>query len=262
MSQIEFDENMAKALEVIYGTRDVLFRRHLVQEAIAAAPGERVLDVGCGPGFYLAELLERVGPEGHVAGVDTSAPMLAIAAGRVAAHDNVEVREAPATALPFEDDAFDGAVCVQVLEYVEDVALALGELRRVLRPGGRLVVWDVDWATVSMYSADPARMQQVLEAWDNHLVHRSLPQSLARSLREAGFEDVALTGHAFASAELTPDAYGGSLVTVVATYLAGLDDFPREVGEAWANEQWALGAAGDFYFACVQCCATGIAGAR
>ena len=254
MSALEFDENTAKALEVIYGTRDVVRRRSLVHEAIAAAPGERILDVGCGPGFYVAELLEQVGPDGHVCGIDSSAPMLAIAARRVDGYENVELLEAPATALPFESDSFDGAISVQVLEYIDDVALALRELHRVLRPGGRLVVWDVDWETVSMHSADPQRMKRVLEAWDRHLVHRSLPATLAGSLRDAGFTDISLAGHSFATGEFTPDAYGASLVGVVTNYLAGLDDFADDDAYAWADEQRALGEQGEFYFACVQVC--------
>ena len=254
VSQIEFDEKMAQALDVLYGKRDHVRRRGLVHEAIAAAPGERILDVGCGPGFYMAELLERVGSDGHVSGLDTSAPMLAIAARRVEGHENVELLEAPATALPFDSGSFDGAISVQVLEYVDDVGLALAELHRVLRPGGRLVVWDVDWETVSMHSADPQRMRRVLDAWDRHLVHRSLPATLARSLGEAGFVDVSVEGHAFTTGEFTPDAYGAALVAVIDNYLSGLDDFADDDRGAWIEEQVALGERGEFYFACVQVC--------
>jgi arsenite methyltransferase len=251
---LEFDESTAKALEAIYESRDMLRRRSLVVEALGAGAGERVLDVGCGPGFYAADLLERVGPSGAVTGVDASAAMLALAAARAG---RAELVEAPATALPFDDGAFDAAISVQVLEYVEDVDRALGELRRVVRPGGRVVLWDVDWATASMHSRDPGRVRRVLDAWDRHLVHPSLPRTLPRRLRDAGFADVDLAGHAFATHELTPEAYGGSLVAVIESYLAGLDDFPRAEREAWAAEQRALGEAGEFYFACVQCCVVG-----
>ncbi len=80
--------------------------------------------------------------------------------------------EAEATTLPVLDGTFDAAVSVQVLEYVPDVAAALAEIHRVLRPGGRIVIWDVDWATVSWHTADHARMRRMLDAWDHHLVTR------------------------------------------------------------------------------------------
>ena len=64
--------SIARQLEVLYGTRDVLRRRQLVRDALGVVPGERIMDVGCGPGFYVAELLEQVGPDGSVAGIDSS----------------------------------------------------------------------------------------------------------------------------------------------------------------------------------------------
>jgi arsenite methyltransferase len=254
VSQLKFDQRTAEALEVIYGTRDVLRRRRLVREAIAVREGERVLDVGCGPGFYVAELLEDAGANGSAVGVDSSDAMLAMAAERCSRFDGAVFAEGDATSLPVADADFDAAVCVQVLEYVPDVEAALRELHRALRPGGRLVVWDVDWATVSMHARDPERHERVLRAWDRHLVHPTLPRSLGPLLRAAGFEDVAVEGHAFTTAEFTPDAYGASLVMVIASYLAGLDDFPPEDGAGWAEEQVALGEAGEFSFSCVQCC--------
>lgn len=232
----------------------MLRRRSIVRDAVGVEAGERVLDLGCGPGFYVAELQQQVGPEGSVVGIDMSAPMLALAARRTEGRDNVELHEASATDLPFEDARFDAAVCVQVLEYVADVDAALAECRRVLRPGGRLVVWDVDWATASMHSADPPRMDRVLEAWDRHLAHRSLPRTLTGSLRDAGFEDVSLVGHSFTTNEFVPDAYGAFLVSMIETYLVGLDDFGEDEARAWADEQRELGERGQFYFACVQCC--------
>ena len=85
MSGLEFDERVVEALEFVYTTRDVLRRRALVREALAPEPGERILDVGCGPGFYVAELLDEVGPEGAVVGVDASDASLAMAARRCGA---------------------------------------------------------------------------------------------------------------------------------------------------------------------------------
>ena len=186
MSQLEFDRRLVERLERLYATRDVLRRRGLVRTALGAQRGDRVLDVGCGPGFYVTELLEAVGSDGSVVGVDASGDMLAVAAERAQGHDNVEFYEADATSLPVPNASFERALCVQVLEYVGDVSAALGEMHRALRPGGRVLVWDVDWATVSWHATARQLTRRVLAAWDKHLTHPCLPRTLAAQLRDAG----------------------------------------------------------------------------
>jgi ubiquinone/menaquinone biosynthesis C-methylase UbiE len=254
MSQLVFNEKLSRQLEANYSRRDFRRRRQLVHEALGAQPGERVLDVGCGPGFYVAELLERVGPAGAVVGVDISPDMLGLAEKRSEGHDNVELRQAPATSLPVEDSSFDAALSVQVLEFVEDVDKALAEMYRALRPGGRLVVWDVDWATVSWHSTDPERMARVLHAWDAHLAHPSLPQTLASRLRSVGFDGIAAEGHTFATTELTPESYGGATLPSIAQYVMGRGGITEEEAQSWEAEQRELGDRGEFFFACIQFC--------
>ena len=256
MSQIEFDESTARRLEVLYGTRDVLRRRRLVRDALGAVPGERILDVGCGPGFYVAELLEQVGSDGSVVGIDGSQPMLAVAAHRSEGHDNVSFHEADATSLPVENASFDAALSVQVLEYVAEVPAALSEMYRALRAGGRLVVWDVDWATVSLHTTDLARTERILRAWDGHLAHPSLPQTLTAQLKAAGFDDVKLEGHTFATNELDPDTYGGFLVPFIAEFVVGRDGISEDEANAWEAEQRELAQRSEFFFSCTQFCFT------
>ncbi len=256
MSQLEFDRRLVGRLNRLYVTRDVLRRRELVRAALGARPGDRVLDVGCGPGFYVTELLEAVGREGSVVGVDISADMLAVAAKRAAGHDNVEFHQADATLLPVPDASFERAVCVQVLEYVGDVPTALTEMHRALRPGGRMLVWDVDWATVSWHAIDRQLMRRVLAAWDTHLTHPSLPQTLAAHLRNTGFQDVRMDAHTFATTELIPDAYGGSLVPLLEQYVAEQGGMSREEAKAWADEQRELGDRGEFFVTVTQFCFT------
>lgn len=256
MSQLEFDENVAKHLERMYASRDVLRRRALVRAALGATAGDAVLDVGCGPGFYAAEVLDEVGPDGRVVGIDASPQMLAIAADRCAGRDNAEFHSGDATAIPVDDATFDRALSVQVLEYVDDATGALAEIHRTLKPGGRAVVWDVDWATVSWRSDHPERMARILTAWDAHLVHRSLPQTLGARLRDAGFENVDFEGHVFATRELTPEAYGGALMGIIESFVAAHPDISDDELAAWVDEQRRLDENGEFFFSCVQFCFT------
>ena len=104
------------------------------------APGQRALDVGCGPGALTGELVARLGPQG-VAAVDPSEPFVAAARER---HLGVEVRQAAAEQLPFPDNAFDAALAQLVVHFMTDPVAGLTEMRRVTRPGGLVVacVWD------------------------------------------------------------------------------------------------------------------------
>jgi arsenite methyltransferase len=254
--QLAFDQRLADELETVYRSHDVLRRRRIVRDALGARAGERILDVGCGPGFYVAELLGQVGPRGSVVGVDGSPQMLGVAARRCEDHDNVVLHQGDATALPVADAAFDAALSVQVLEYVADASAALAEMHRALRPGGRAVVWDVDWATVSWHATDGARMDRVLRAWDRHLAHPSLPRTLAPRLRSVGFADVRATAHAFAATELVPDAYVGAILPLVERYVTAGGAVGDDEIEAWVAEQQELGRRGEFFFACLQFCFT------
>jgi SAM-dependent methyltransferase len=257
MSQIDFDEDMAAKIEALYRIGDAVRRRGLVREALGVSPGERVLDIGCGPGFYCVELAEEVGSAGSVVGIDSSPAMLSLAAARSAGHAGIELRQGDAVSLPVDDADFDAALCVQVLEYVADPTVALREMHRALRPGGRLVVWDVDWATVSQHALDSELSARVLRAWDQHLSDPSLPRTLAAQMRSAGFEQVAMQAHPFASCEFDPETYGVALLPLVAQFVVGRDGITEEHAQAWVAEQQQLGARGEYYFASTQFCFTG-----
>src|SRR4051812_16656416 len=135
-AQLRFDEETARKIETAYRSHEMVEQRRTVRERVNACPGERVLDVGSGPGFLAAELAADVGPHGVVDGVDVSDSMLAIAARRPrrAGAAVVRLHRADATSLPFPDASFDAAVSTQVYEYVADIGAALRELARVLRP--------------------------------------------------------------------------------------------------------------------------------
>ncbi len=103
------------------------------------APHERLLDVGCGTGALL-DRLARSHPSVRLAGVDPVPEMLAIARARLGSA--VDLREGWAESLPFETEQFDRVVSCNMFHYVREPLAALLEMRRVLRPGGQLVVTD------------------------------------------------------------------------------------------------------------------------
>jgi SAM-dependent methyltransferase len=104
------------------------------------APGQRVLDVGCGPGALAAELVRRLGPE-SVCAVEPSHSFAAAARGRL---PGVDVRLGSAEALPFPDGAFDAALAQLVVHFMTDPVAGLREMGRVTKPGGTVAacVWD------------------------------------------------------------------------------------------------------------------------
>ncbi len=106
--------------------------------------GERVLDVGCGPGVNLASLQEAVGPEGQVVAVDYSPEMVAAARERVEEHgwEHVDVRLADATSVEF-DGRFDGAIASLSMSVMPDVPRTVENVSGHLRPGARFVVFDI-----------------------------------------------------------------------------------------------------------------------
>jgi ubiquinone/menaquinone biosynthesis C-methylase UbiE len=117
--------------------------RRLIRTTLRLAPGDRVLDLGCGTGAYLDELRAAVGESGHVLAVDYSPKMVAKARARAAAWDNVEVRQADATTLDLEPESFDAVLASFSISATQDVPATVDGIHRVLRPGGRLFAPDM-----------------------------------------------------------------------------------------------------------------------
>lgn len=109
-------------------------------------PGHHVLDVGCGAGAAFPALCSAVGPDGRVVGIDFSDRMLERARDRIAelGLTTVELRAAEASGADVEPGGYDRAVAVFALSAMADVTGALRTVRRALRPGGRLLVVDLD----------------------------------------------------------------------------------------------------------------------
>jgi SAM-dependent methyltransferase len=178
-------------------------------DALALAPGDRVIDVGCGAGDTVLAIASRVGPAGAVLGIDVSAPLLALAYERLARAERrgpqpeIVTVCADAETHGFDPGAFDAVASRLGMTFFGDLHRALVNLRRALRSGGRLAF--VCWQA-------PRANQWTRLPWDAVAVHVRLsegpepagpgpfaladPARIRAALDAAGFRDVAVTSMA------------------------------------------------------------------
>jgi ubiquinone/menaquinone biosynthesis C-methylase UbiE len=161
------------------------------RELLALQPGESVLDVGCGPGVDTIPFAYSVGPTGHVSGVDADPAMVALANSSALQHGVATWTMhtvAVATALPFNERSFDAWHAERVLQHLPwaQPLAALREARRVLRPGGRMVVVDTDWATLSVPSDTPDVERRLTRLHMSRLANGYIGRTLPRLVRQAG----------------------------------------------------------------------------
>jgi ubiquinone/menaquinone biosynthesis C-methylase UbiE len=154
-------------------------------------PGLAVLDVGCGTGDDAREIAALVGLEGRVVGVDVSPTMIGEARKRSLATDaRIEFIEGSALALPYPDESFDRVRTDRVLVHLQEPARALAEMVRVVRPGGRVVVSELDLGTQFLDSRDQQTTQRVLSSFADRTVSGRIGRALPRLLGEAGLSDI------------------------------------------------------------------------
>lgn len=175
----------------------------LLLDQLSLEPGQTVVDVACGPGTVARAAAGRVGPGGHVTGIDISPAMLEIARGKPPVEDGapIEYLEGPADKLDVPDDHADVLTCQHGFQFFPDRAAVLAEMRRVLRPGGRLglAVWrDLDenppFAAVAAGLAETIGAD-VATTYSSGPWGFADPDELAAVLTDAGFDDVTVTRH-------------------------------------------------------------------
>ena len=161
-------------------------------EVAGIEPGLKVLDVGCGPGGLATALAEVVGAE-NVAAIDPSEPFVELCRERLAGAD---VRVGTAEALPFPDGFFDGGLAQLVVNFMSDAERGVGEMRRVVKPGGVVAActWDYEDGMTMLRAYWEAAHEVAPEdagRFDEGKTMRfSTREDLAGLWRDAGLEDV------------------------------------------------------------------------
>lgn len=177
-------------------------------------PGLRVLDFGCGPGNISVGLAGAVEPgEFHGIDIERSQIDLAKAAAEAGGHSNATFQVADVLDLPFDDDTFDAAHCHAVLNHVPDTLGALGEVKRVLKPGGIVSCREVITSSCFSEPADDLRQGWIVFAG---LVtanggHPEMGKQLKSRMVEAGFRDI----RASASFDMFASSEGVALLYAV-----------------------------------------------
>lgn len=145
-------------LDTVSGVDRIEALKHRTMDLLDPPVDGRVLDAGCGTGDDALTLAEQMNPPGTAVGVDSSRAMVETARDRSvdAADDGASTvfSAADAVRLPFRDDAFDGARSDRVLQHLAAPRRAFDELVRATRPGGRVVVTDSDWGTLTLSAGE------------------------------------------------------------------------------------------------------------
>jgi ubiquinone/menaquinone biosynthesis C-methylase UbiE len=248
MNTLAFTGDIARLQQAIAESHDLVLRRSTVLETLNLRTGERVLELGCGGGYFAREAAQFVGAAGRVFAIDISPDQIAAARARCAEFAWVECREADIAAPPFGNAEFDVVFAVQALEYVPDLEGALGHIRRLLRPGGRLVIVATDWSSAVWHSENAQRMQRVLAAWAPHTPCQDLPSILGGRLRQAGLQLLRQTAIPILNTSYNLASFSYWVAQVIRPFVVSRQSVTEREATEWHDEFADLEERGAYFF--------------
>lgn len=228
---------------------DIKTLKQVMIAQLALRDGLRLLDVGCGTGDDVRALAQVVGLRGRSVGVDSSAVMIAEAQRRhVASGLSVAFVVGDAQHLMFADASFDRCRAERLLMHLDHPEQALAEMVRVVRPGGRGVVFDMDWGMVFVDSPYQETTGKILQAFSDGMKHGWIGRSLPRLFQAAGLAEVTCVPHVVHTDYVFAHRlFDGYLTTVQAAGVVSADEVTRwwqHLAQAEAAGQFHLGQLG------------------
>ncbi|WP_018546516.1 methyltransferase domain-containing protein [Streptomyces sp. LaPpAH-108] len=208
-------------------------------ELLSLVPASTVVDVGCGAGRAVAELAGR---GVHAVGVDPDPRMLAAARERWPAG---EFREAGAEELPFADGSVRGYRAERVFHVLQEPGRAVTEARRVLCPGGRIVLVGQDWDAIMVDSDDATLTRTIVHARADLLGTPRAGRQYRALLLDGGFDDVTVEAHT----SVFTDPAMLSLLTRLAEAACANGAVDRDRTDEWLAEQRRRAETGRFLIA-------------
>lgn len=219
--------------------------------------GNHVMDFGCGIGRSLKAMLEAVGDSGKVVGLDRMAQPLSEAASQFI-HEiegkRLELVQADVLAAPFPDGQFDAVLCQNVVECVHDRAALIAEAKRLLKPGGRLLLGHHDFDGIILASEDRDLTRRLIHGFADHkqawqdAAEGRMGRLLPGLVASAGFASVNIEAKLFVDLDLSPGTYAGD-------YVDWLVDLAPTIGVSvegiacWSSRLSVDAAEGRFFFA-------------
>ena len=157
-------------------------------------PGRFVLDVGCGTGADARAMAQRVAPGGRVVAIDGSQTMIDTARKRAEGCAlPIAFQVADAHRLPYADDSFDASRADRIFMHLQSPAQALSEMLRVTRPGGQVLVYEVDFETVTVDLPDRVLTRKIVNLWCDGFRNGWLGRHVPALFRQVGLDDVRIT---------------------------------------------------------------------
>lgn len=240
-----YDLEMSARQERLARTPDMARQRDALIRSLTPTRGEAILELGSGNGILARDLVGLVGSEGRVVGIDTSDFIISMA--RYICPE-AEFLLADAQELPFEDASYDKVVAAQVFCFMQDVDKALGEVFRVLKPGGRLVLLDTDWDSLVWRNREPDLMRRVMEAYTGVYTDPYLPRSLRQRMFDIGFTDIGMDSLVILNTDFGEDTYAGQTANFAIPIIEKSPSFTADEMDRWLKDQEDLATSGGFFF--------------